>query len=323
VPKSIVIQSWRGAESLAAAAKQGYHGLLSEGYYLDLGWSAARHYAVDPSSGPAAALTPEQKKLILGGEACMWSEYVDAENIDSRLWPRGAAIAERLWSPQETTDPNSMYLRLDSESQRLEWLGLAHRSYQSKMLQRMAGTASLDESAALRTLTEALETVKDYTREGTAKTEATSRTALNRVVDAAAPESDAARRFSDAVDQFLAAACKDGAKAGELRAQLTLWAGNDARLKPLEQRSSLVMEAAPASAALSQAAGLALNALERIRQGSVLPDGDKKLQLDALNSAEEQAHKSQLTLPARLAFQKLIEAPCATSLSSPPEGKRE
>jgi len=35
LPKTIVIQSWRGQESLATAAKQGYSGLLSFGYYLD------------------------------------------------------------------------------------------------------------------------------------------------------------------------------------------------------------------------------------------------------------------------------------------------
>ena len=93
VPKDIVIQSWRGQQSLATAAQQGYHGILSNGYYIDLGWSAARHYAVDPTSGPAASLTDDQKKLILGGESCMWSEYVDPENIDSRIWPRNAAIA--------------------------------------------------------------------------------------------------------------------------------------------------------------------------------------------------------------------------------------
>src|SRR5258708_18706300 len=37
VPKDIVIQSWRGQASLAKAAKQGYRGIVSNGYYLDLG----------------------------------------------------------------------------------------------------------------------------------------------------------------------------------------------------------------------------------------------------------------------------------------------
>src|SRR5580704_4584744 len=62
VAKTIVIQSWRGADSLAAAAKQGYRGILSNGYYLDLGWTAARHYAFDPMGGAAANLTAEQQK---------------------------------------------------------------------------------------------------------------------------------------------------------------------------------------------------------------------------------------------------------------------
>ncbi|HEX8871257.1 MAG TPA: family 20 glycosylhydrolase, partial [Candidatus Acidoferrum sp.] len=109
VPKNIVIQSWHGPESLIAAAKQGYRGILSGGYYLDLGWSAARHYAEDPMGGGAAELTADQKQLILGGESCMWSEFVSAENIDSRVWPRNAAIAERLWSAENVTDPASMY----------------------------------------------------------------------------------------------------------------------------------------------------------------------------------------------------------------------
>src|SRR5258707_1291759 len=123
VPKDIVIQSWRGQASLAQAAKQGYRGILSNGYYLDLGWSAARHYAVDPMSGDAANLSTEEKQRILGGESCMWAEYVSPENVDSRIWPRNAAIAERLWSPQEVRDPASMYERLDFVSARLELLG--------------------------------------------------------------------------------------------------------------------------------------------------------------------------------------------------------
>src|SRR5467141_4317793 len=142
VPKDIVIQSWRGQASLAQAAKQGYRGILSNGYYLDLGWSAARHYAVDPMSGDAANLSTEEKQRILGGESCMWAEYVSPENVDSRIWPRNAAIAERLWSPQEVSDVASMYARLDFISARLEWLGLTHKSYSPKMLQRIAGPTS-------------------------------------------------------------------------------------------------------------------------------------------------------------------------------------
>jgi hexosaminidase len=308
VSKNILIHSWRGPDALSAAARQGYRGILSNGYYIDLGWSAARHYAVDPMAGATAGLSAEEKANILGGEATMWGEYVNWEIIDSRIWPRTAAIAERLWSPQSTTDNASMYARMDAESTRLEWLGLTHRTYQRQMVQRMAGPASPSEVEALRTLTAALEPVKDYSREETAGEEPTILKPLTRVVDAVHPESEVSRQFSAGVDQFVASSCKDVPKAAELRAQLSQWAANDGRLQPLVPKSALVKDVAPASAAFSQSAALALTALERTTMGLVLPDDLKKLQMDALNAFESQAHKSQLTIPARAAFQKLIEA---------------
>jgi len=313
VPKTIVIQSWRGVDSLAAAAKDGYRGILSNGYYLDLGWSAARHYAMDPLGGPTAMLTPEQKQLILGGESCIWSEYVNAENIDSRIWPRNAAIAERLWSPEGTNDVPSMYERMETESARLEWLGLAHRSFQRVMLQRIAGSWTPAEFDALRALAQGLEHQKDYTREGSAGSPPTSLTPLNRLVDAVYPESEVSRRFSLAVDQFISSGCKEPAMAAQIRAQLTDWATVDERLQVLAQRSHLAKEAAPASAALSQSAKIALDALDVTAKGTSLSDGQRKAQISSLNALEQQAHKAQLTLPELPAFQKLIDAASAGS----------
>ena len=121
--KDAVIQSWRGFKSLAASAKAGYDGILSAGYYLDQIQSAEQHYLVDPI--PANSdLTPAEKARILGGEACMWGEHVTPFTIDSRIWPRTAAIAERLWSPQSVNNVDDMYRRLWVENLRLEALGL-------------------------------------------------------------------------------------------------------------------------------------------------------------------------------------------------------
>jgi len=197
LPKSTVIQSWRGQESLAGAARQGYRGLLSHGYYLDLIWPAWHHYAIDPMSDDATSLSPEEEQRILGGEACMWAEFVSSENIDSRIWPRTAAIAERLWSPQQVQDVNSMYQRLEVVSRHLDWFGLTHNSSYGPMLRRIAGTNDI---SALRTLADVMEPVKDYAREETATVVPTSATPLNRLVDAARPESDTARRFADLVN---------------------------------------------------------------------------------------------------------------------------
>jgi hexosaminidase len=306
VPKDIVIQSWRGQASLAQAAAQGYHGILSNGYYLDLGWSTARHYAVDPMGGAAANLTPEQQKLILGGESCMWSEYVNAENIDSRIWPRNAAIAERLWSPQNVTDPASMYSRLHAINARLELLDLAHGKYYRSMLQRIAGPgASPEELAALRTLADVVEPVKDYNREKLAPAEPTSATSLNRVVDAVNLESDAARQFAELVDSYLAIRCSDAAAEARLRAQLTQWRDNNARLDPLVQRSFLVKEVAQTSKDLSALGTIGLAALDRITEGSGTPDSWKAEQTAAIQ--ELQKPKAQLLLVPAAAVQKLVD----------------
>ena len=106
LPKDIVIQSWRGRTRWPRPLSRAIAGFFRTAITSIWVGRAARHYAVDPMGGAAANLTPDQQKLrILGGESCMWSEYVNAENIDSRIWPRNAAIAERLWSPQSVTDP--------------------------------------------------------------------------------------------------------------------------------------------------------------------------------------------------------------------------
>jgi hexosaminidase len=310
VPKDIVIQSWRGQASLAQAAAQGYHGILSNGYYLDLGWSAARHYSVDPAGGQAANLTPEQQQLILGGESCMWSEYVNPENIDSRIWPRNAAIAERLWSPQSVTDVASMYARLHAVAAQLEWLGLTHRTYYPQMLRRIAGHGATPEQlTALRTLADVVEPVKEYTREATAPAPPTSATPLNRIVDAVPLESDVARRFGELVDKFASSSCRDADTAAQLRAQLSAWRDNDARLQPLMQRSFLVKEVAATSQDLSALAAVGLAALDFGAKGGAAPDDWKTQQLAVIEQVKKP--KAQLLLMPVPAVQRLVEAVAA------------
>jgi len=291
---------------LAGAAKQGYRGILSNGYYLDLGWPASRHYAVDPMSGEAANLSPEEQKRILGGESCMWAEYVDAENIDSRIWPRNAAIAERLWSPGEVRDPASMYARLDVVATRLEWLGLAHKTSYWRMLDRIAGAATPGEFAALRTLTDQLEPVKDYTREQTAPVEPTSLTPMNRVVDAVPLESAAGRRFAELVDKFIGASCLDADAGARLRMQFSAWRDNDARLESLAERSLLVREVAERSRDLSALGTMGLAALDVIAKRQAAPGSWTTRQLATIEQLKKQ--KAQLLLIPVPAVQKLVEA---------------
>ncbi|HEY4739728.1 MAG TPA: family 20 glycosylhydrolase [Candidatus Acidoferrales bacterium] len=306
LPKDIVIQSWRGQKSLAEAAQLGFRSILSFGYYLDYMWPASQHYANDPLSGDAATLNPEQQRLVLGGEACMWSEYVTGENIDSRIWPRTAAIAERLWSPQNVTDVDSMYRRIEDESWRLEHLGLTHRTGLNAMLRRMAGTSDV---SALAILADVVEPVKGYGREQAALEAGLtlkSDTPLNRLVDSVAPESELARRFSSAVDTLVASHFHDRSTEDQIRAQLAMWRDNDARLEPLLQHSFLLQQVEPLSRELSALGAAGLQTLDYIDKGQAAPADWKSQQLALI----EQAKKPQadLLLMVAPAIQKLVAA---------------
>jgi hexosaminidase len=302
LPKTIVIQSWRGPDSLAQAAKLGYRGLLSSGYYVDLMWSAERHYANEPLSGAAGSLTPEEQKRILGGEACMWAEYVSPENIDSRIWPRTAAIAERLWSPQDLRDVNSMYQRLALTSAWLDGLGLTHNSSYAPMLRRIAGT---NDVAALKVLADVLEPVKDYTREETAPAPATSLLPLNRVVDAVRPESAIARQFAAAVDELIGGNAKPGSEA-QVRELLNHWRDNQVELQPQFEKSLLLQEVAPLSQNLSALGAAGLAALDYLDRGETAPSAWVTAQL----SLVEQATKAQAQMLIMVApsVGKLVQA---------------
>jgi hexosaminidase len=310
-PKDVVIQSWRGQESLAQAAKLGYRGLLSSGYYIDLIQSAAQHYAVDPTSGAAANLSAEETARILGGEDTMWSEYVSPENIDSRVWPRTAAIAERFWSPQNVTDVNSMYARLDEISRRLDWLGLTHNSSYAPMLRRIAGT---DDISALRVLADVVEPVKGYSREETSPVEPTSLMPLNRLVDAARPESSTARHFAELVNALLAGKSDPGTKA-QIRRWLVLWKDNDAKLQPLESQSFLLKELGPLSQSLSTLAASGLEAMDYIDRGENPSDTWKTQQLALVKQAQGQ--KAQLLIMVAPSIQKLIDPNAAQTPAEP------
>ena len=257
LPKDIVVQSWRGQKSLADAARLGYMGILSAGYYLDLMHSAEFHYSVDPAEKESASLTAEQKARILGGEACMWSEYVTPENIDMRIWPRAAAIAERFWSPQEVKDVASMYRRLAAASRDLEWRGARHASSHHLMLERLADGHP---AGPLATLSDVVEPVKEYSREEARQY--TSFTPLNRLVDATRPESDVARDFGNLVDRVLAAASDAASSRDQLRRRLTQWRDNHAALAPELESSFLLQELIPVSQNLSALGSAGLEALD-------------------------------------------------------------
>uniref|UniRef100_A0A3P8XAC0 Beta-hexosaminidase n=1 Tax=Esox lucius TaxID=8010 RepID=A0A3P8XAC0_ESOLU len=124
-----VIHVWKGnqqqyQDEMSRVTASGYQVLLSTPWYLNRisygqDWQAT--YKADPQDFNG---TDAQKKLVVGGEACLWGEYVDATNLTPRLWPRASAVAERLWSDKDVRDLNDAYSRLAQHRCRMVQRGI-------------------------------------------------------------------------------------------------------------------------------------------------------------------------------------------------------
>jgi hexosaminidase len=282
LPKDVMVQSWRGFASLSAGAKQGYSGILSAGYYLDHIDPASTHYAVDPIP-VHSDLTPEQAARILGGEACMWNEYVDPRTIDSRIWPRTAAIAERLWSPQSVTSEDDMYRRLAVESLRLEALGLTHISQEDASLRALAGTEQID---ALRPLVAVLEPVGfDARSQWTQAHNGTTLSPMNRLVDALPPDPPSRHDFGDLMSTYLQDPVGHPEEEGALMATFRSWSVQP-ELMELMSGSPQLAEALPRAQQLAELGTMGLEAVSYLSSGVPAPLAWKAQKLAILDDAE-------------------------------------
>ncbi|MGI4760898.1 MAG: beta-N-acetylhexosaminidase [Janthinobacterium lividum] len=294
LPQPIVVESWRGPKGVLEAVRQGHPALRANGYYLDLYYSAASHYAADPLQGIPDSLASR----VLGGEAAMWSEFADSVLYDSRAWPRAAAVAERLWSPANLSqNVPDMYRRLAFVSEELEGLGLRHRRAPAALLRQLASPAPTA-LPALQTLAGLIEPVKEYKRHSQGF-KYTTETPLTRLVDAAPAEADAARRFGATADSLLASLSiavptfpaappkltpAASRQLASLRRQVAAWQRTPEALAPLFAASPGLAEYAPLSVQLGLVANLLAARLTQLEQGQpALPAAQAaaKLQLDA------------------------------------------
>ena len=277
-----VIQSWRGQAALADAARNGHRGILSFGYYLDHLQPASFHYGVDPQ------IDGEDSARILGGEACLWSEYVSPETVDSRIWPRTAAIAERLWSPKDVTGLTSLYVRLDAISRVLESIGI--RSNEERMLRRMGG------GPALRVLAEASESLGIEGRRDERKY--TSLVPLNRLVDAVPPESPEVQHLERMAESAASNPGTAQAEIDRLRAAFTEWSTNDGQIAG----NFLTSELMPLSKNLSNLGSIGLRTLEFLSTGKSADPDWVAQQLQRIDAMEKPIAEVRLaaTRPVRI-----------------------
>lgn len=281
LPKDIMVQSWRGFDSLATGAKNGYRGILSAGYYLNLMSTAAAHYAVDPLPQDSD-LSAEQQARILGGEACMWEEQTSSQSIDSRIWPRTAAIAERFWSPRNVNDADDMYRRLSVESMRLEVFGLTHISHEEVSLRQLSGTEQID---ALQILASVLEPVTFDQRAH--MQHANQLTPLSQLVDALSPDPPSRHNFELLAHTYLQNPAARKEEETKLAATFKAWIAAEPGVLRVTANSPRLAQAQPRAQQLTELGALGLEAVSYLSSGRPADAGWKAEKLAVLDDAEK------------------------------------
>lgn len=294
LPKNVVIQSWRGAQSLTLAAQQGYQGILSQPYYLDAMKSAEEHYLADPLPS-TSTLTPDQRNLVLGGEICMWAEHINEFSIDSRIWPRAAAIAERFWSPETTNDPDDMYRRLAAASERLESLGLTHRSHEDAALRALGGS---DNIAGLRLFASLLQPVSFSDRYHQQHTD--QLTPLTNLVDAVSPDPTSRHELARWTHNVLTPGPNSAQSRTSLESAFKYWLSIAPEIDSQLAATPRLQVALPLARLLPSLASAGLAALDYLSRGTRAPAGWKQNQLTLLKESQSKTAMVRYTFLAPL-----------------------
>ncbi len=294
--KDVVIQSWRGKKTLYDTAKNGYYSILSNGYYIDLSKPAKEHYLNDPIP-EYSGLKKEEKKYILGGEATMWAELVSTENIDSRIWPRTAAIAERFWSPRYIKDVEYMYKRLKYIKILLEEFGLTHIKNRDMILRRMIGNDKIDDLKLLNNLVVPL---KNYRRHSAKNYNIF--TPLTRFVDAAITDPEMVNYFDTITERYIVKG--DRKDEEKIIGLLEKWKNNYMKLKDSFENIPILKEIEPLSENLYKLSYLALESIE-LRKAGKTPDDEFK---NRVEKSVEKARKpvGELELAVVDSLEKII-----------------
>lgn len=302
-PKVLIVQTWQTSNATVAAVTKGHRTIVSAGYYLDMMEPASFHYGVDPLDTSAAGLTPaeaekgrklnpilaavlsdaqvakplppltpEQEKLVLGGEAPLWAEMVTDEMIDARLWPRAAAMAERFWSPREVRDIDDLYRRLPAVQDQLRVQGLRDEANRARMAARLAPGQSEPVETLLDLVGPVRNMVHDHRILAIILRGQKIVQDLTALADAAPVDSLVAHRFEARAKTWIAG---DRNQTAALRADLAVWRANDARFQAVAKGRPALEAALPISADIAAMAQAGLSAMDAVEAGKPLSEADR------------------------------------------------
>ncbi len=294
LPNYAIIQSWRGLGNMQKAAKNGYKTMLSNGYYIDLMHATEGHYLVDPLPD-SLDLSDKEKENIIGGEATMWGELITSNTIDSRIWPRTAAIAERFWSPKYVRDVDDMYRRLSIISLQLEQLSLEHLSIRDVILRNLAQQYDV---GPIQVLAKVCQPLQGYAR-NPGGTMYQSYSPFMLFADACIADPPDAYHFNSLVKNYLGG---NSEARKEINKYLTLWSSNHHAFKQLAMGKPSLHEISQLSANLSMISNIGKEALQLILDKEEPAKSWIENSEVALKTAREQGGRTELKVVKAIEF---------------------
>jgi hexosaminidase len=153
---SATVMSWRGMKGGIEAARMGHQVVMAPMDYTYVDLMQGDPY-VEPPEFDLLRLNKSYQfepvppgvdpKLILGGEACLWTEHTtNMRAAQYLLWPRGFAVAESIWSPKEKKNWPDFVRRVEHQFERMD---VAKIKY-SRSMYDPAFAASVDTSGHLK-----------------------------------------------------------------------------------------------------------------------------------------------------------------------------
>lgn len=274
LPRHVLVEVAGPTAGMQDIVRAGFAVLKSRGFGLDAVQSAAELYHNDPLP-IGAAFSGEERRQVLGGVARLDGAWVSAETVDSWIWPRAAAVAERWWSAPQRADSQDLHHRLPALSRRLEEAGLRHKTARKRLLRLLAGDRATEaELGMLQAVVEVLRPAGPEVR-SEVMPDATRFTPVGGLADSVVPESAAARDFAEDLRRLLAREIASGA-ADRLRAQLIRWQAAARELEQgLARRSPRIAELVPLFQVLQESCSLGLAAIEAVEANQPLPSGEE------------------------------------------------
>ena len=288
----VTAQIWSDASFIKKSSSLGSDMIISRGFYLDLFLPAYIHYNNEILQNNLPDTTVH---LIKGGEAALWSEAVDQFNIDTRAWPRAAAIAERLWSSTNVRDVDDMYRRLFIISHQLDEIGLQHLSAYERGLRRMTGGNDI---TPLRIVTDVLAPVKGYKKLALTLAKPPGykyqTSPQIEVVDIIPVDSETKRKFRWLVMEYLRE--KNPELENQVRHQLEIWRDHQPALQPYFDKSTLIGQIKKHSDNLHESAIIGLEALERLKSAAPISPEWMNEKMSILKDFKKQVEGTELDI---------------------------